>query len=102
VKAARGVEVTTPKKVVFHWRSLHDDSGSYFVFEKIGLEEPDLRDLSYAQMKESIFAPKEPPREDEVVIYVDGDDVRKKVFYRPFDDWDAHKQYDPQTSNYLS
>jgi hypothetical protein len=97
VKAACGVEVTAPKKVVFHWRTLHDDAGSFFVFEKTVLEEPDLRDPSYAHLRESIIAPKEPPLEDEVVICVDGVDVRKKVFYAPFDDWDPSKQYGPAT-----
>ncbi|MGA7077016.1 MAG: hypothetical protein WBZ42_10840 [Halobacteriota archaeon] len=95
VKAASGVEVTASKKVVFYWRSLHGDAGSSFMFEKVVLEEPDLRDLTYVQTRESIFVPIEPPREDEIVIYVDGIDVRKKVFYAPFDEWKSLTPLEP-------
>ncbi|MGZ7188563.1 MAG: hypothetical protein ACXVIR_12075 [Halobacteriota archaeon] len=87
------LKVTTPRKLVFHWRSLH--SGG-FAFEKLVVEEPDLCDPSpYVQSRERIIAPKESPLDDEVVICIDGIDVRKKVFYAPFDDWDPRKQIWP-------
>jgi hypothetical protein len=92
VKAASGVEVTASKKVVFHWRTLHGNAGYYFVFDKVVLEEPELRDLAYVQSRESMIVPEEPSREDEIVICVDGIDVREKVFYAPFDEWDPLKQ----------
>jgi hypothetical protein len=91
VKAQKGESLSQPKKVVFHWSSLGDS----FLLDMITLEKPDpivsfFSDAFYGDDDEDyVDIPDDERRdEDEIVIFIDGVDVRKKVFYAPFEEYE--------------
>ena len=86
VKAQNGESLSQPKKVVFHWRSLLD----WFQLYMITLEKPDPIVSFFGDDDFEDYADipdDERSDEDEIVIFIDGVDVRKKVFYAPFEEW---------------
>lgn len=91
VKAQKGESLSQPKKVVFHWRSSsnlgHPEWNQLYM---ITLEDPDPVVSKLADFEDYTGTPEdEREDEDEIVIFFDGIDVRKKVFYAPFDQWDS-------------
>jgi hypothetical protein len=83
VKAQKGKSLSQPKKVVFHWRSL-EDPGWFPELYMITLEEPDPLVSVLADFEDYAGTPEGRGPEDEIVIFIDGIDVREKVFYAPF------------------
>jgi hypothetical protein len=88
VKAQKGEPLSQPKKVVFHWRSL--GRPEWIQLYMITLEEPDPIVSVLADFEDyDGTSYDEREDEDEIVIFFDEVDVRKKVFYAPFDRWDS-------------
>lgn len=90
-KARNYVTVSSPKKVVFHWYSRPTvEEPEWFERGQITLEEPDPIASIFADFDESMIISEDMRQdEDEIVILVDDVDVRKKVFYAPFDEWNG-------------
>jgi hypothetical protein len=91
IKARNRVLITRPAKVVFHWRSLPSlEDPMWSQLYAITLEDPDPVVSVFADFGEHEDTPQaERNDEDEIVIIVDDVDVRKKVFYAPFDEWNG-------------
>jgi hypothetical protein len=97
VKARHLAPITRPAKVAFHWRSLPSlEDPRWFQLYKVTLEEPDPFVSVFADFDEDAITPEDERfDEDEIVILVDEIDVRKKVFYAPFDEWKSLTPLEP-------
>ena len=92
VKAQKGESLSQPKKVVFHWRSLGNPR--WLQLYMIALEEPDpvVSVFDDDDLEDYADTPEDERQdEDRIVIFFDGVDVRKKVFYAPFEEWSSLK-----------
>jgi hypothetical protein len=65
-KARRGIKIDTPQQVRFHWRSVKKDGLVTYIPEKVNDDHVLLYDSESSH--------------DEIVIMINGDDVRKTVF----------------------
>ncbi|MGZ4865361.1 MAG: hypothetical protein ACXV7G_10675 [Halobacteriota archaeon] len=98
IKARYHMPIIQPAKIVFHWRSRLSitQNAKWLELYKITLEDPDPISAVFADYDGEFVSPKEERNdEDEIVIFFDGIDVRKKVFYapfEPFEEWYELKQ----------